>query len=119
MLFKNSKALQFAVLLFVVDSSLLSYPLGNYKGRLFLRRLRKIRVTAAARHIQSFWRKASTQSLLSKAWTGIMKKLRILLVFANPHRTSPLRLQSEERAIREALSGSYYEFLFSLPLFEL
>ena len=91
---------------------------GNYKGRRFLRKLRKVRVVAAARMLQKFWRQQTSLSFMKRNWTAMMKKLRILLVFSNPHRTSPLRLQSEERAIREALSGSYYEFFPLLYVFK-
>ena len=36
-------------------------------------------------------------------WTDSHDKFRILLIFANPTNTHPLRLQAEEKAIREAL----------------
>jgi hypothetical protein len=36
------------------------------------------------------------------------KKLKVLIVFANPRDTSPLRLQQEERLIKEAIRSSRY-----------
>jgi NTP pyrophosphatase (non-canonical NTP hydrolase) len=46
---------------------------------------------------------ASADSKLSRQLGRILKPAAVLLVFANPRDTDPLRLQAEERVIREAI----------------
>lgn len=41
--------------------------------------------------------------LAARIAVNLSQKLRVLLVFANPRETTPLRLQEEEKAIREAI----------------
>lgn len=41
-------------------------------------------------------------------WTDSLPQLRVLLIFSNPSNTHPLRLQAEEKCIRDALRGGKY-----------